>query len=119
MNFSFSARQMDTLAADKQRSWRLQVVAEWTAIYSAAYGMPERLTFDRACDIADHILDRLELYPEPSSGPVGYELVHAVLTEGERGASSQQLHAGLSAFLECLPSAEAGFILLEAHCAVG
>ena len=119
MTFSFSARQMDSLAADKQRSWRLQVVAEWTAIYSAAYGTPERITFDRACDIADHILDRLELYPEPSSGPVGYELVHAVLTQGERWASSQQLHAGLNAFLECLPSAEAAFILLEAHCAVG
>jgi hypothetical protein len=118
MTLIISAEQVDTLEAEKKTAWLLQVVSEWFPIYSACYEPPVRVDFDRALAVADHVLQRLALYPEPSSGPVGYPLVHAVLSAGERGAGSQQLHDGLNAFFNALPAAEAGFILFESHYAL-
>ncbi|MEP6503277.1 MAG: hypothetical protein ABJD97_08115 [Betaproteobacteria bacterium] len=108
--------QFDALASQMQEAFLLECVADWVALRERIYGAPPRIGFDGALAVARHVQGRVAMLPQPPLQPVEYALIHTVLQAGERGARPDQLRRGIETYCRCLPSHDAGLILLEAIC---
>ena len=111
-------RRDDLQALENSRLTRYQaeILGTWLASWEQAWGPPRRVTVSLGIEIVDHLFSRLATAVRPDGARHEMTMAHAVLAAAEKGASREQLHEGIEAYLLALPAEQAGLILLESIC---
>ena len=105
--------QFEALHEESERGFLLTILADFRLLFERVHGRAPRSSPDQQWAVITHVHELVgEAYLHAGDAVV-YELAHRLLQAGERGVPSAVLREALGTFLACLPSSEAGFILVD------